>query len=61
MLSRSWKQHVTELPSNKERNKNLNYFHKALNSNLPTWDRIKNITKEKDDVVSCVDGENKVK
>ena len=31
-----------------------------LNRDLPTRDRIKNMTEDKDDVVACVDGENKV-
>ena len=60
MSSMSWKQHLTELPSNDDGNKNLNSFHEAFNSNLPTRDRIKNITEDKDDVVACVDGEHKV-
>ena len=60
MSSRIWKQHLTNVPSNDDGNKNLNYFHKALNSDLSTWDRIKNITEDKYDVVACVDGENKV-
>ena len=47
---------MTELPSNDDGNENLNYFHKALKSNLPTRNRIKNMTEDKDDVVSCVDG-----
>ena len=55
----SWKQHLAKLPSNDDGNKNLNYFHEALNSDLITRDRIKNITEDKDDVVACVDGENK--
>ena len=59
MSFRSWKQHLTRLPSNKDGNKNLNSFNEALNSNLPTRDRIKNTTEDKDDVVACVDGENK--
>ena len=41
MSSRSWMQHLTDLPSNYDGNKNLNSFHEALNSNLPTRDRIK--------------------
>ena len=53
-------QHFTELPSNDDGNKNLTYFHGVLNSDLPTRDRIKNITEDKDDFVACVDGENKV-
>ena len=60
MSSRIWKQHLTELPSNDDGNKNLNYFHEALNSDLPTRDRKTNITEDKDDVVACVDGKNKV-
>ena len=44
---------MTELPSNDDGNKNLNYFHGALNSELPTRDRIKNMTEDKDDVVAC--------
>ena len=48
---------MTELPSNDDGNKNLNYFHGAFNSDLPTRDRIKNITEDKDDVVACVDWE----
>ena len=56
MSSRSWKQHLTELPSNDDGNKNLNSFHEALNSTLPTRDRIKNITEDEDYVVACVDG-----
>ena len=59
-LSRSWKQHLTELSSNYDRDKNLISFHDALNSDHSTRDRIKNITEDKDDVVACVDGENKV-
>ena len=51
---------MAELPSNDDRNKNLNSFHKALNSDLPTRYRIKNITEDKYDVVACVYGENKV-
>ena len=51
---------MTKLPSNDDGNKNLNSFHEALNSDLTTRDRIKNITEDKDDVVACVDGENKV-
>ena len=60
MSSRSWKQHLTELPSNDDGNKNLNSFHEALNSDLPTRDKIKNIAEDKYDVVAFVDGENKV-
>ena len=58
--SRVWKQHFTKLPSNDDGNKNLNYFHRAFNSNITTRDRIKNITEDKDDVVAHMDGENKV-
>ena len=57
MSSRSWKQHFTKLPSNNDGNNNFNYFHEALNSDLTTRDRIKNITEDKNDVVACVDGE----
>ena len=60
MSSRSWKQYLTELPSNYDGNKNLNSFHEALNSDLPTRDRIKNIMEDKYDVVACVYGGNKV-
>ena len=60
MSSRIWKQHLTEFPSNDDGNKNLNSFQKALNSDLPTRESIKNITEDKYDVVSCMDGENKV-
>ena len=60
MSSRIWKEHFTKLPSNDDGNKNLNYLHEALNINLPNGERIKNITEDKDDVVACVDGENKV-
>ena len=60
MSSRSWKKYFTGLPSNDDGNKNLKYFHEALISNLLTRDKIKNITEEKDDVVACMDGENKV-
>ena len=35
-------------------------FYEALNSELPTRNGIKNITEDKEDVVACVDGENKV-
>ena len=56
MSSRSWKQHLTKIPSNDEGNKNLNYFHKDLNRDLPTRERTKNITEDKDDVVACMDG-----
>ena len=52
MLSRSWKQHLTKLTSNNDGSKNLNYFHKALNSDLPNSDRIKNMIEDKDDVVA---------
>ena len=51
---------MTKLPSNDDRNKNLNSFHEALNSDLPTRDSIKNITEDKDDVVACVDRGKKV-
>ena len=51
---------MTELPSNDDGNKNLNSFHEALNSDLPTRGRIKNITEDKDDVVASMDGGNKV-
>ena len=51
---------MTKLLSNDDGNKNLNYFYEDLNSDLPTRDRIKDITEDKDDVVDCVDGENKV-
>ena len=47
---------MTELPSNDDGNKNFNSFHEALNSYLPTRDRIKNMTEDRDDVVACVDG-----
>ena len=60
MSSRSWKQHLTELPSNYYGNKNLNHFHEALNSNLTTRYMIKNTTEDKDDVVACMYGEIKV-
>ena len=59
MSSRIWKQHLTELTSNDDGNKNLNYFHEALNSELPTRDRTKNIMEDKDDAVACMDGEKK--
>ena len=51
---------MNKLPSNDDGNNNLNSFHEALNSHLTTRDRIKNITEDKDDVVACVDGGNKV-
>ena len=51
---------MTELPSNYDGNKNLNYYYKAFNIDLPTRDRIKIITVDKDDVVAYVDEENKV-
>ena len=51
---------MTKLPSNDDGNKNLNYYRDTLNSDLPTRDRIKNITEDKYDVVACVDGESKV-
>ena len=60
MSYRSWKQHLTKFPSNDDVNNNLNYFHEAFNSNLPTRNRIKNITEDKYDVVACMDGEKKV-
>ena len=60
MSSRIWKQHLIELPSHDYGNKNLNYFHKALNINLRTRDRIKNFPEDKYDVVACLDGEDKV-
>ena len=60
MSSRIWKQHLTELPSNYDGNKNLNSFREALNIDPPTRDRIKKITEDKDDVVACVDGKRKV-
>ena len=44
MSSRIWKQHLTDLPSNDDGNNNLNSFHKDLNGDLPTRERIKNIT-----------------
>ena len=47
---------MTKLLSNDDGNKKLNYFHKALKSDLPTRDRIKNITEDKDDVVARMDG-----
>ena len=59
MSSTIWKQHLTKFPSNDDGNKNLNSFHEALNRDLLTRDRIKNTTKDKYDVVACVDGENK--
>ena len=58
--SRRWNQHLTELPSNDDEKKNLNSFLGDLIINLPTRDRIKNITEDKNDVVACMDGENKV-
>ena len=51
---------MTELPSNYDGNKNLNSFREALNSDIPTRDRIKNNTEGKDDAIACVDGKNKV-
>ena len=51
---------MTELPSNDDGNKNLNSFHGALDSDLTTRDRIKNITEDKDDDVACVDGGERV-
>ena len=60
MSSRCWKQNLTELPSNDDGNKNLNSFHEDLNSDLPTRDRFKNITEDKDDFDACGDGENTV-
>ena len=60
MSSRSWNQHLTELLLNDDGNKNLNYFHEALNSDLPTRDRIKNNTEDKDDDIDCVNRDNKV-
>ena len=56
MSPRSWKQHLTELPSNYDGNINLNSFHEAFNSDLPIRDRIKNIIEDKDYAVACVDG-----
>ena len=58
MSSRSWKQHLNELPSNGDGYKNLNSFYEALNIDLPTKDSIKNITEDKYDPVACVDGGN---
>ena len=60
MLYRSWKEHLTELPSNDDGINNLNSFHEALNSDLPIRDRIKNITEDEDDVVACMDRGKKV-
>ena len=51
---------MTKLPSNDDRNKNLNSFHEALNIDLPTRDRIKIITEDRDDVVASVGGGKKV-
>ena len=48
----SWKQNLTKLTSNDDGKKNINSFHKALNSDLPTRYRIKNIMEDKDDVVA---------
>ena len=60
MSSRSWKQHLTKLPSNDDGNNNLKSFHEAFNSNLTNRDRIKNITEDKDDVFALLDGVKKV-
>ena len=51
---------MTGLPSNDDGNNNLNYFHEALNSKLPTRDSIKNTSEDKDDVVASVDAEKKI-
>ena len=60
MSYRIWKKHLPELPYNDDGNKNLNSFHEALNRDLPTRDRIKNIKEDKYDVVACVDRGGKV-
>ena len=38
----------------------FNYFNDDLNNDLPTRGRIENITEDKDGVVDCVNGVNKV-
>ena len=44
MTSRSWKNFLTELPSNDDGNKNIVYFSEAMSKDLSNEERVKNMT-----------------
>ena len=60
MMSRSWKNFLTELPSIDYGNKNIVSFSETMSKDLSNEDRVKNMTEEKNDIVTCVDGEGKI-
>ena len=47
MTSRSWKNFLTELPSNNDGNKNMVSFSEAMSKDLSSEERVKNLTEEK--------------
>ena len=60
MTSRSWKNYLTELPSNDDGNKNIISFSEAMSKDLSSEEKVKNLTEDKDEIVACVDGEGKI-
>ena len=60
MTSRSWKNFLTELPSNDDGNKNIVSFSEAMSKDLPNEERVKNLTEDKNEIVACVNGECKI-
>ena len=60
MTSRSWKNYLTELPSNDDGNKNIISFSEAMSKDLSSEEKVKNLTEDKDKIVACVDGEGKI-
>ena len=60
MTSRSWKNYLTELPSNNDGNKNIVSFSEAMSKDLPNEERVKNLTEDKNEIVASVNGECKI-
>ena len=60
MTSRSWGNHLTNLHTDGDGNKNLMSYSIALSSELTEAEKIKNLTENVNDVVAGVDAENKI-
>ena len=60
MTSRSWENHLTNLHTNGDGNKNLMSYSNALSSGLTEEEKIRNLTENVNDVVAGVDAENKI-
>ena len=60
MTSRSWGNHLTNLHTDGDGNKNLVSYSNALSSDLPEEEKIRNLTENVNDVVAGVDAENNI-